>query len=127
MKQINDRFPHWFCDEFTKFNDDTDRLPFDQHCLIALMAPRPVLLSNAEEDQWANPAGQFDLLLAADPVYKLLGSEGLAVDASPEVGKLTKSPLGFFMRTGKHSMNHEDWQAFLDFADAYFQQESTTP
>lgn len=120
VKQINDRFPHWFCDEFTKFNDATDRLPFDQHCLIALMAPRPVLLSNAQEDQWANPSGQFDLLLAADPVYKLLGSEGLAADASPDMGKLTKSPLGFFLRGGKHSMNREDWGAFLDFADAYF-------
>ncbi|MGV3606711.1 MAG: acetylxylan esterase [Planctomycetaceae bacterium] len=127
VKQINDRFPHWFCDEFTKFNDATDRLPFDQHCLLALMAPRPVLLSNAQEDQWANPSGQFDLLLAADPVYKLLGSEGLAPDASPDKEKLTKSPLGFFLRSGKHSMNREDWQAFLDYADAYFKQDRATP
>ena len=59
VQQINDHFPHWFNAEFKKFNAQPDRLPFDQHCLIALCAPRPVLLPNAVEDQWANPSGQF--------------------------------------------------------------------
>ena len=49
-----------------------ERLPFDQHCLVALCAPRPVLFPNAVEDQWANPDGQFEMLKAADPVYRLL-------------------------------------------------------
>ena len=55
VKQINTSFPHWFNAEFKKFNEQPDRLPFDQHCLIALCAPRPVLLPNAVEDEWANP------------------------------------------------------------------------
>jgi hypothetical protein len=118
VKQINDRFPHWFCDEFTKFNDEPARLPFDQHCLVALCAPRPVLFSNAVEDTWANPDGQFEVLKAAEPVYKLLGAGGLEASKRPEPNKLIASRLGYFFRPGKHSMNRQDWGAFLDFADA---------
>jgi hypothetical protein len=117
VKRINTSFPHWFCGNFKKFNDDPAKLPFDQHCLIALCAPRPVLVPNAEEDLWANPSGQFAMLEAASPVYKLLGVEGLAPGAKPEMNKLIDSPLGYFIRPGKHSMTRADWQVFLDYAD----------
>ncbi|MDB5385100.1 MAG: hypothetical protein JWM11_746 [Planctomycetaceae bacterium] len=120
VHRINTVFPHWFNDEFPKFNDHTDRLPFDQHCLVGLCAPRPVLFSNAVEDTWANPDGQFEMLQAATPVYRLLGVEGLAPNSRPEIGKLIDSKLGYFVRAGKHSMNLEDWQAFWAFADKHF-------
>lgn len=119
VKQINDRFPHWFCDEFTRFNDEPTRLPFDQHCLVALCAPRPVLFSNAVEDTWANPDGQFAVLQAAEPVYQLLQAGGLEARQRPEINQLVRSRLGYFIRPGKHSMNRQDWEAFLDFADAH--------
>jgi hypothetical protein len=119
VKGINKNFPHWFNANFKKFGDEPDRLPFDQHCLIALCAPRPVLLSNAVEDRWANPDGQFELLVAADPVYKLLGSKGIASTEKPAVGKLMDSPLGYFIRDGIHSMNREDWRVFLNYADRH--------
>lgn len=117
VKRINTSFPHWFNARFKEFNDEPERLPFDQHCLIAMCAPRPVLLSNAVEDKWANPDGQFALLVAADPVYRLLGSKGVASSMMPPVGKLMDSPLGYWIREGKHSMNRDDWRVFLDFAD----------
>jgi hypothetical protein len=117
VKQINDRFPHWFNGTFKEFNDQPDRLPFDQHCLVALVAPRPVLFSNATEDTWANPAGQFQVLQAADPVYRFLGAGGLEAKEMPEVGKLIDSRLGYYIRPGKHSMTKDDWKGFLDFAD----------
>ena len=72
VKRINTSFPHWFDGTFKEFNDQPERLPFDQNCLVALVAPRPVLFSNAVEDTWANPDGQFEVLQAADPVYRLL-------------------------------------------------------
>lgn len=122
VQQINDHFPHWFNAEFKKFNDRPDRLPFDQHCLIALCAPRPVLLPNAVEDQWANPSGQFEMLQAADPVYRLLGAGGLEARQMPPVGTLVDSTLGYYIRPGKHSMTTEDWKVFLDFADKQFGQ-----
>jgi hypothetical protein len=119
VKRINTSFPHWFCGNFKLFNDDTSKLPFDQHCLIALCAPRPVLLPNAEEDLWANPSGQFELLQAASPVYKLLGVDGLAAGARPEMNKLTDSPLGYFIRPGKHAMTRPDWEVFLTYCDKH--------
>ncbi len=119
VQRINTSFPHWFCGNFKRFNEHTDRLPFDQHCLAALCAPRPVLFSNAQEDQWANPNGQFEMLRAATPVYALYGVEGLAADARPTIGTLTKSRLGYFLRDGKHSMIRPDWEVFLEFADAH--------
>ncbi len=119
VKRINTSFPHWFNGAFKKFNDQPDKLPFDQHCLVAMCAPRPVLLSNAVEDTWANPDGQFEMLVAADPVYRLVGSKGIAAKTPPARGKLMDSPLGYFIRDGKHSMNREDWRAFLDYADKH--------
>jgi hypothetical protein len=120
VTRINTSFPHWFNAEFKKFNDQPERLPFDQHCLIAIVAPRPVLLSNATEDQWANPSGQFEMLQAAEPVYKLLQAGGLAATTMPEVGKLVDSSLGYYIRPGKHSTTPEDWRVFLDFADKHW-------
>jgi len=120
VQQINDRFPHWFNARFKDFNAQPERLPFDQNCLVALMAPRPVLLSNAVEDQWANPAGQFDVLRAAEPVYRLLGAGGLEEPTMPETGRLLVSKLGYYLRPGKHSMTAGDWRVFLDFADAHW-------
>ena len=119
VKQINDRFPHWFDGEFKSFNDQTDRLPFDQNGLVALVAPRPVLFTNAVEDTWANPDGQFQVLQAADPVYRFLGAGGLDAKQVPETGKLVDSTLGFHIRPGKHSMGRDDWAVFLKFADKH--------
>jgi hypothetical protein len=117
VKQINDRFPHWFNTNFKQFNDDPSKIPFDQHSLVALCAPRPVLFPNAKEDQWANPDGQFEVLRAADPVYRFLDAGGLDAKEVPPLGKLVDSKLGYFIRAGKHSMTLEDWQVFWDYAD----------
>jgi hypothetical protein len=119
VERINTSFPHWFNSAFKEFNGKPERLPFDQHCLIALMAPRPVLLPNAVEDTWANPAGQFEVLKAAEPVYRLLGAGGLEAKQMPELGKLVNSTLGYYIRAGKHSMTRADWRVFCDFADRH--------
>jgi hypothetical protein len=119
VKRINTAFPHWFNAEFKKFNDHPDRLPFDQNALTALVAPRPVLFGNATEDAWANPEGQFEVLQAAGPVYRLLKAGGLASPAMPKVGVLGGGTLGYFIRPGKHSMTRGDWKVFFDFADRH--------
>ncbi len=119
VKAINDRFPYWFNDNFPLFNDNTAKLPFDQNGLVALMAPRPVMFSCAVEDTWSNPPGQFQVLQAADKVFRLVSGEGLEATAMPEPGKMVESRLGFFYRNGKHSTTQEDWKAFLEFADKH--------
>lgn len=116
---INKNFPHWFCGSFKGFNDAPEKLPYDHHAMIALCAPRPVLLSNATEDVWANPEGQFEMLRAADPVYRLVVGDGLETTQMPEVNKLASSRLGYFIRSGKHSMDIIDWNAWMDYADKW--------
>jgi len=119
VERINTVFPHWFNARFKQFNRETSRLPFDQNGLVALMAPRPVLLSNASEDTWANPVGQFDVLRGAESVYRLLGAGGLEAPEMPPPGTLLKSRLGYYIRPGKHSMTAGDWEVFLEFADEH--------
>lgn len=120
VKQINDEFPYWFNAHFKEFNNQPDKLPFDQHSLVALCAPRPVLFTNGRNDTWINPAGQFEVLRAAAPVYRLLGAGDFTATEIPPNGKLIDSVLGYFLRPGAHSLTLEDWKAFLDFADKHF-------
>lgn len=119
VKRITTVFPHWFCANFSSFGDDTTKLPFDQHALVAICAPRPVLLTNAEDDQWANPPGQFDVLRAAAPAYKLYGDGKPVAGAVPEQGKLSDERLGYFVRAGKHAMTPDDWKVYMQFADKW--------
>jgi hypothetical protein len=119
VKRINTSFPHWFCGNFKAFNDDPSRLPLDQNCLTALCAPRPVLFTNAAEDLWANPSGQFQVLKAAEPAYKLYGVEGVGAEAVPPVNELLASRLGYWIRPGKHAMSPPDWKTYMDFADKW--------
>src|SRR5207302_10341184 len=104
VQRINTSFPHWFDDEFKNFNDQPERLPFDQHELVALVAPRPVLFTNATGDTWANPEGQFQVLQAAEPVYRMLGEGGLDARSMPGTNTLFNSTLGYHIRHVKHSM-----------------------
>ena len=116
---INKNFPHWFCGNFKAFNEATEKLPFDQHALIALCAPRPVLLSCAEGDQWANPEGQFAMLAAAAPAYALFGPPPTLPAQRPAVGELLNERLGYYTRPGAHSMISADWKVWLDYADKW--------
>ena len=48
----------------------------DANLLIALVAPRPLLLQTGNTDFWSDPKGEFLAAVSAGPVYKLLGQAG---------------------------------------------------
>jgi hypothetical protein len=121
VERINRVFPHWFSDSFAQFNDHETRLPVDQHLLVALVAPRPLLDIAGLQDKWANYESALETLRAAAPVYELLGKPGVAgegvVVAPAKITTENAGTLLQYRRDTKHLIDQGYWEAILDFAD----------
>lgn len=123
-ERINRVFPHWFCDNFVQFDHQEDKLPVDQHLLVALVAPRALLDTEGLRDTWANGKSSLKCILAANRVYKLLGAPGIRGGGMIQGPvKLTKDKTGNLLQYRLdtiHTLNQDYWQAILDFADIQF-------
>ena len=115
VRDLNRSFPYWFCANYLKFGEHVDQLPVDAHELIALIAPRPVYIGSAEEDQWADPKGMFLAAVAAGPVYRLLGKQGLETTEMPALNQPILHDIAFHIRGGKHEITAFDWDHYLEF------------
>jgi hypothetical protein len=118
IARINTSFPHWFARNFRNYNGRPHELPVDQHLLIASIAPRPVHVASATEDEWADPRGEFLAAKHAEPVFALFGRKGLGVNDWPAAEKpAIGDGLAYHLRTGKHDITPVDWAHYLDHAD----------
>lgn len=116
-------FTHWFCPNYKQYADNEDKLPVDQHMLLALMAPRGIYIASAAEDFWADPKGQYVSLLEAQVAYNLYDIKDNFPTEMPEANKqIIQSHSGFHNREGKHNMTLYDWQQFIKFANDYYAQ-----
>jgi hypothetical protein len=102
LENIVKSFPQWTIPRLAEFSNRVERLPFDQHWLIDLVAPRLFIAPDGLNDTAASVNALVQSYLAAKPVYALLG---------------TPDHLGINFRPGKHMLAPEDWTAILDFSD----------
>jgi len=108
-----------YCDRFRDYIDRPEALPFDQHMLLGLMAPRPLYLASATEDGLADPKGEFLSAVHAEPVYRLFGLRGLNTRDWPPPDHPVGETIGYHLRTGAHDITAYDWEQYLNFADRH--------
>jgi hypothetical protein len=117
IARLNTVFPHWFARNFRKYMGKDKELPFDQHFVISLIAPRPVYVASAVDDKNSDPEGEFAAAKAAEPVFILLGAAGLPAKDWPPVGTSVQGGIGYHVRSGSHDVTDFDWKQYLDFTD----------
>lgn len=123
IKDITTQFPHWMCQNYASFADCEEELPVDQHMLLALCAPRPLYISSASEDSWADPNMEFESARLAGDAYELYGEAGLAGETFPGIDK----PVGdgfirYHNRRGVHGCRRYDWEQYLPFIQKFFKE-----
>lgn len=113
---ITKNFSYWFCENYIKYSDNENSMPFDQHFLLAAIAPRKICIASAEEDIWADWESEFLSCLAASPEYELFGLSGLVTeDKRPQPGTmLPGGAIKYHLRNGTHFLSRYDWQQFME-------------
>ena len=110
----------WFSPRFRQWIGRDTEMPFDQHWLLALVAPRLLYVSSASEDAWAGPRGEFASCVLATPAWELYGKAGLVHHGFPRIEHpLHAGNIGYHLRDGVHDITLSDWVNYLDFADGH--------
>jgi hypothetical protein len=113
------RYPYQFAANYAKWGADPKAAPMDANLLVALVAPRPLLLQTGNGDKWSDAKGEFLAAVAATPVYELLGATGVEETELPPAGKRVGGTLSYYMHDGGHGLVPTDWDVYLDFMDEH--------
>ena len=120
IRQDNANNPHWFCRAFRRFNGCDFVLPYDQHWLAALVAPRLLYIASASEDAGAGPWGEFLTARLSSPAWRLYGAAGLVENHPYCIDQpYADGFVGYHLRKGSHDLTEFDWHRFMDFADRH--------
>ena len=118
--QITKAFPHWFCGKYAEYAGKEDELPFDQHMLLGLCAPRLLYITSGSEDSWNDPEGEFLSCVYAGKFWKQYGLMGIETEQMPLPGEmLHRGSIGYHIRKGGHDLTRFDWSCFLDYFDKH--------
>lgn len=116
---LNRAFPHWMTENYKKYSARAEDPPFDQHQLLALVAPRGLSIGASTLDLWADPRGAWLSMREASRVYALHRRARPLDDAMPLVNEnVIDDALGFHLREGAHDLTTFDWKCYLDHADS---------
>ena len=116
-------FPYWFCENFQAVANDPAAMPFDQHMLLAAIAPRYLLVNSASKDAWAGPASEQDACVGASPAWQVYerktGYQGKSTYYDANEGNI-KGELGYYKRYGVHFLGRKDWLNFMEFINNHY-------
>jgi hypothetical protein len=118
------RYPYQFAGNYAQYGGFPDKAPMDANLLVALVAPRPLLLQTGNSDFWSDPKGEFLAAASAGPVWKLLGKQDLGTDTWPDAKHLVGGDLSYYMHDGGHGMVPGDWNVYVDFLKAHLHPEN---
>jgi hypothetical protein len=111
------RYLYQFAANYHDYAGNVESLPIDAHLLVALVAPRPLLLQTGSTDYWSDPRGEFLSAVAAAPVYKLFNKQGPETSVIPAAGdtSLLMNDLSYFMHEGGHAVLPVDWSHIITY------------
>src|SRR5215469_7673193 len=110
------RYPYQFAANYAKWAGFPDKAPMDANLLVALIAPRPLLLQTGNADFWSDPKGEFLAEVGAGSVYRLLGKQDLGTDVWPDATiPIFRDGLNYYMHDGGHGMVPTDWDIYVQF------------
>lgn len=109
------RFPYQFAGNYAKYANKVNEWPVDANMLLAMIAPRPLLLQTGNTDKWSDPYGEFLAAVAVEPVYKLAGKQGLGTTQFPAPGEGILHDLGYYMHDGGHGTVPSDFDVYIRF------------
>lgn len=118
---MNDRFPYWFCENRAKYAKDISAMPFDQHFVLAAIAPRFACVGAAVDDGWSDPYGMQLACVGASDAWQLLGKKGFCGSTAPARAgdAFLDGCVAYHLREGGHDLNRTDWLTYLAFFEKH--------